>query len=136
MKLKRLSKLSKIKSSRVYNFWTRHLYESHVQFIDFIKFLLFRDCLHCWSIRDIISLFLIVAPWQTSSIDQTQVISRTLVEGDLTTLNTLRMSTLKQRNLAPSIISSTTPKVMIVLSDKIKVNKPDIYKGERDELDD
>ena len=54
----------------------------------------------------------------------------------LTTLNTLRMSTSRQRNLAPSTISSTTPKVMIVLSDKVKVNKLDIYKGERDELDD
>ena len=46
------------------------------------------------------------------------------------------MFILGQRNLAPSIISSTTPKNMIVLDNKVKVNKLDVYKGERDELND
>ena len=109
---------------------------SRVQFIDFIKSLLFRYCFHCWSIRDIISLLFVVVPWQTSPLNQIQVIFNTLIEGDLTTLNTLRMFTSGQRNFASSTTSSTTLKTMIVFNDKIKVNKFDIYKGERNELDD
>ena len=46
------------------------------------------------------------------------------------------MFTSRQRNPASSTTSSTTPKDMIAHSDKVKVNKLDIYKGERDELND
>ena len=82
-----LSKLSKLRSPRVYNSWTRHLYGVVFNSIDQTWFLLSRCCSYCWSIRDIISLLLVVVPWQTSPLDQTQVIFHTLVEGDLTEIN-------------------------------------------------
>ena len=112
------------------------LFWSRVQFIDQIWFMLFRYCFLCWSIRNIISLFLVVVFWQISSINQNSNHFSHRVESDLTTLNTLRMFISKQRNLASSIISSTTPKIMIAFSDKVKINKLNIYKGERDELND
>ena len=55
---------------------------------------------------------------------------------DLTTLNTLKMFTSGQRNLAPSIISIATPKTSNHFDDRVKTNKFDIYKGERNELND
>ena len=74
--------------------------------------------------------------WQTSPLKQTQVIPCTLEEGDLTTLNTLRMSTSGQRNLAPSTTSATMPRINNHFDDRVKINKLDVYKGERDELND
>ena len=47
------------------------------------------------------------------------------------------MFTLKQRNLALNVISIATLKNNIAQSnDKIKINKLDVYKSERDELND
>ena len=46
------------------------------------------------------------------------------------------MFTSRQRNLVSNIIDSTTLKVMFAHDDKVKINKLDIYKGERDELND
>ena len=67
---------------------------------------------------------------------KTQVILISWKKGDLTTLNTLRMFISRQRNLAPSIISVTTSKINNHFDDRIKTNKLDVYKGERDELND
>ena len=55
---------------------------------------------------------------------------------DLTTLNTLRMFTSGQRNPAPNIISIATPRTNNHSNDRVKTNKFDVYKGERDELND
>ena len=41
-----------------------------------------------------------------------------------------------QRNLAPSTTSITTPKINSHSNDWVKTNKFDVYKGERDELND
>ena len=46
------------------------------------------------------------------------------------------MSTSRQRNLAPNIVSATTPKINNHFDDRVKTNKLDVYKGERDELND
>ena len=46
------------------------------------------------------------------------------------------MSTSKQRNPAPSIISIMTLKINNHSNDRVKTNKLDVYKGERDELND
>ena len=46
------------------------------------------------------------------------------------------MFTSRQRNLAPSIISVTTLKINNHFDDQIKINKFDVYKDERDELND
>ena len=46
------------------------------------------------------------------------------------------MFTSKQRNLALNIISIATPKINNHFDDRIKTNKLDVYKGERDELND
>ena len=46
------------------------------------------------------------------------------------------MSTSRQRNPAPNITSATTPKINNHFDDRIKTNKLDVYKGERDELND
>ena len=46
------------------------------------------------------------------------------------------MFTSRQRNLAPSIISITTSKIDNHFDDRVKTNKLDIYKNERDELND
>ena len=59
-----------------------------------------------------------------------------LKDSDLTTLNTLRMFTSRQRNLAPSITSVTTSKINNHFVDRVKTNKLDVYKNERDELND
>ena len=74
-------------------------------------------------------------PWQTSPLEQNSNYFVTL-EGDLTTLNTLRMFTSKQRNPALNIISATTLKINNYFNDRVKINKFDVYKGERDELND
>ena len=57
-------------------------------------------------------------------------------DDDLTTLNTLKMFTSRQRNFAPNIISVTTSKINNHFDDQVKINKLDVYKGERDELND
>ena len=69
-----------------------------------------------------------------------------LEESDLTTLNTLRMFTSRQRNFVLNTISATTfkinnhfddrVKINNHFDDRVKINKLDVYKGERDELDD
>ena len=46
------------------------------------------------------------------------------------------MFTSEQRNLAPNTISIATPKINNHFDDRVKTNKPDVYKGERDELND
>ena len=46
------------------------------------------------------------------------------------------MSTSRQRNSASSTTSIATPKISNHFDDRIKTNKLDVYKGERDELDD
>ena len=46
------------------------------------------------------------------------------------------MFTSKQRNLAPNITSTTTSKIDNHFDDRVKTNKLDVYKGERDELND
>ena len=46
------------------------------------------------------------------------------------------MFTSGQRNPAPSTTSTATPKISNHFDDRVKTNKPDVYKGERDELDD
>ena len=46
------------------------------------------------------------------------------------------MSTSEQRNLALSIISIATPKINNHFDDRVKTNKLDVYKSERDELND
>ena len=57
-------------------------------------------------------------------------------DDDLTTLNTLKMFTSRQRNFAFNIISVATSRINNHFDDWIKINKLDIYKGERDELND
>ena len=42
----------------------------------------------------------------------------------------------RQRNPAPNTISVATPKINNHFDDRVKTNKLDVYKGERDELDD
>ena len=42
----------------------------------------------------------------------------------------------KQRNFAPNIISIATLKINNHFDDWVKTNKLDVYKGERDELND
>ena len=49
--------------------------------------------------------------WQTSSLEQNPSHLCTLENDDLTTLNTLRMFTSRQRNLVLNIISVTTLKI-------------------------
>ena len=46
------------------------------------------------------------------------------------------MFTSRQRNPAPSTTSVTTPKTRSHFDDRVKINKFDVYKGERDELND
>ena len=40
----------------------------------------------------------------------------------------------RQRNLAPNITNIATSKINNHFDDRIKINKFDVYKGERDEL--
>ena len=51
-------------------------------------------------------------------------------------MNTLRIFTSKQRNLALSITSTTMLRISNHFDDRVKTNKLDVYKDERDELDD
>ena len=46
------------------------------------------------------------------------------------------MFTSRQRNPAPSTTSITTPRTNNHSNNRVKTNKFDVYKGERDELDD
>ena len=46
------------------------------------------------------------------------------------------MFTSRQRNLAPNIISIATLKNNNHFDDRVKTNKFNVYKGERDELND
>ena len=115
----------------VYKFSTRFLEK-----IVFNSSQLSRYCFHCWSIRNIIltpsydcSLTNLFIRINSSHFD-------ILKEGDLTTLNILRMFISRQRNFASNIISATTFKINNHFNDQVKINKFDVYKGERDELND
>ena len=46
------------------------------------------------------------------------------------------MFTSKQRNFALNIINIATPKINNHFDDRVKINKFDVYKDERDELND
>ena len=117
---------------------SRCVYRSRTRFLKEIVFnssQLSRNCFHCWSIRNII--LILVRLSLTNRFTRTNPSHFvTLKEGDLTTLNTLRMFTSRQRNLAPNIISATTSRINNHFDDRVKINKFDVYKGERDELND